>query len=224
LFLGHFGVALGAKEAAPKVSLGTMVLAAQFVDLLWPFFLILGIEHVRIAPGITAVTPFDFYDYPFTHSLLAAVSWSLVLGLAYYFLRRQTRAALVIALCVFSHWILDLVTHRPDLPLGIAGSAYFGLGLWNSLAGTLIAESFLFLAGVMLYARATEARDKVGTYSFLVFVVILIVVYLLNLFGPPPPDERSIAILGNAGWLFVLWAFWIDRHRAARQKPSPVQV
>jgi membrane-bound metal-dependent hydrolase YbcI (DUF457 family) len=224
LFLGHFGVALGAKEAAPKVSLGTMVLAAQFVDLLWPFFLILGIEHVRIAPGNTVVTPLDFYDYPFTHSLLSALCWSLVLGLAYYFVRRRSRASVVIALCVFSHWILDLITHRPDLPLGLAGSVYFGLGLWNSIAGTLIAESVLFLAGVVLYTRATEARDKVGTYSFLAFVVLLAILYLLNLFGPPPPDERSIAILGNGGWLFVLWAYWIDRHRTARLKPSPVQA
>ena len=222
MFLGHFGVALGAKDASPKVSLGTMVLAAQFVDLLWPFFLILGIEHVRIAPGNTVVTPLEFYDYPFTHSLLGALCWSIVLGLVYFVVRKQTRASVVIALCVFSHWILDLITHRPDLPLGFAGSVYFGLGLWNSVAGTLFAEFVLFIAGAVLYARATEARDKIGTYSFVAFVVLLAAVSLLNLFGPPPPNERIIAILGNAGWLFVAWAYWIDRHRTVRRNPSSI--
>jgi hypothetical protein len=153
---------------------------------------------------------------------LGALCWSVVLGLVYYAVRRQTRASVVIALCVFSHWILDLITHRPDLPLGFAGSVYFGLGLWNSVAGTLLAEFVLFLAGVALYARTTAARDSIGTYSFIAFVVVLAILYLLNLFGPPPPDERIIAILGNAGWLFVAWAYWIDRHRTVRQKPSPV--
>src|SRR3989339_132004 len=121
MFIGHYAVALAAKKGAPKVSLGTLFIAAQLVDLLWPLFLLLGLEHVRIDPGNTAFTPLDFYDYPITHSLVGAVGWSMLLGGVYYGFRRERKSAVVIGLVVFSHWILDLITHRPDLPLGLGG-------------------------------------------------------------------------------------------------------
>ena len=117
MFIGHFAVALGAKKAAPKVSLGTLIMAAQFVDLLWPIFLLLGIEHVRINPGDTAYTPLDFYDYPVSHSLLTGIGWAIVFGAVYYAIRRSARNAWILAACVLSHWLLDLIVHRPDLPL-----------------------------------------------------------------------------------------------------------
>jgi membrane-bound metal-dependent hydrolase YbcI (DUF457 family) len=135
MFIGHFGVALAGKRAAPKTSLGTLILAAQFLDLLWPVFLLLGIEHVEIAPGITRVSAMNFTDYPISHSLLMALVWSALVGGVYYGLRRDRRAAWVVAALVLSHWVLDFIVHRPDLPLWPGGQARAGLGLWNSWPG-----------------------------------------------------------------------------------------
>ncbi|MFN0158100.1 MAG: hypothetical protein ACKVRP_08540 [Bacteroidota bacterium] len=216
MFIGHYAVALAAKKQAPQVSLGMLVLATQLVDLLWPLFLLLGLEHVRIVPGITLVTPLDFYDYPITHSLVGAVLWSLVLGGFYYGVRKHGRAAMVVGLCVFSHWVLDLIMHRQDLPLAYGGGPYFGFGLWNSLPATLIIEFGLLIVGVVLYTRTTVAVDRVGMYAFWGFIAFIAVIYVANVFGPPPPSEQMIAVAGNASWLFVLWAYWVDKHRRTR--------
>ena len=213
MFIGHFAVALASKKAAPNVSLGTLVLGAQLVDLVWPLFLLFGIEHVRIDPGNTAFTPLDFYDYPVTHSLLGAIGWSLILGAIYYAFRHDRRSAFVVGLCVFSYWILDLITHRPDLPLGLGSDSYFGLGLWNSIGWTIALETALYIVGVVLYLRTTERKDRVGFIGFWSLIAVLFAIYIGNIFGPPPPSESSIAILGNAAWLLVIWAYWVDRHR-----------
>jgi hypothetical protein len=215
MFIGHFAVAFAAKRAVPKVSLGTLFLAAQFVDLLWPLFLLCGLEHVRVDPGNTAFTPLDFYDYPWTHSLFAALAWSVVLGGVFFALRRTLRSAAIVSLVVFSHWILDLITHRPDLPLGFGNRTYFGLGLWHSIAGTATLESAMYISGVWLYLRATSAQDRTGTYGLWTLILLLACIYTANIFGPPPPDALSIAIIGNAAWLFIPWSFWVDRHRHA---------
>ena len=151
MFIGHYAVAFAAKKPAPRTSLGTLFLSAQFIDHLWPIFTIFGLEHVRIAPGITAVVPLDFYDYPYSHSLLATVVWALAFALIYFALRRYPRGAWVVAGAVVSHWLLDLLTHRPDLPLAPGGDTVVGLGLWNSFAGTVIVEGGLFLIGVAIY-------------------------------------------------------------------------
>ncbi len=215
MFLGHYAVALAAKKVAPRVSLGTLFIAAQFVDLLWPILLIAAIEHVRIDPGNTAFTPLDFYDYPISHSLMAVIIWALLFGALYYSLRRDQRGAQLIVLCVFSHWVLDWLTHRPDLPLW-PGGPRLGLGLWNSIAGTLLFESSLFIAGVALYAGATRAKDRAGVYGFRALVGALTLIYALNARGAPPPNTQVLALVGNAAWLFAVWAYWIDRHREPR--------
>jgi len=220
MFIGHYAVALAAKKGAPKASLGTLFIAAQLVDLLWPLFLLLGLEHVRIDPGNTAFTPLDFYDYPITHSLVGAVGWSMLLGGVYYGFRRERKSAVVIGLVVFSHWILDLITHRPDLPLGLGGDQMFGLGLWNSLEGTLVVEIGLFAGGIILYLKSTEAKDRTGRYAFWGLIGVLGLIHIGNIFGPPPPDKLAIAIAGNALWLFVLWAYWIDRHREGKAQTN----
>lgn len=220
MFIGHYAVALAAKKAAPKVSLGTLFIAAQLVDLLWPLFLLLGLEHVRIDPGNTAFTPLDFYDYPITHSLVGAIGWSMLLAGTYYGFRREKKSAVVIGLVVFSHWILDLITHRPDLPLGLGGDQMFGLGLWNSLPGTLVVEIGLFVGGIVLYLKSTEAKDRTGRYAFWGLIGVLGLIHIGNIFGPPPPSDFAIAIAGNALWLFVLWAYWTDRHREGKAEKS----
>ena len=220
MLVGHFAVAFGAKRAFPRVSLGTLFLAAQFSDLLWPLFLLLGLEHVRIDPGNTAVTPLDFYDYPITHSLAAAIGWSIVVALIYYALHRDRWSTAAVGFCVFSHWLLDFISHRPDLPLAFGRRAFFGLGLWNSLLGTFVFEMALFILCAALYMRGTQAKDHIGMYGASSLVALLGVVYLANLFGPPPPSIAAIAVAGNALWPFVAWAYWIDRHRVPTLEPT----
>ena len=224
MFIGHFAVALGAKKAVPKVSLGTLILSATFLDLLWPLFLILGLEHVRIDPGNTAVTPLDFYDYPITHSLLAVLGWSVAFGLVYYAVRKEKFAAWVLGLGVLSHWVLDFFTHRPDLLLIPGESLKVGLGMWYSVPLTLVVEIGLFILGLYLYLRTTTAKDRTGIWSFWGLIVFLAVVYTANvlagLFGPPPPNAEAIGYAGLLSWLFVPWGYWIDRHR--RQSIAPV--
>ncbi len=218
MFLGHFAVALAAKRLTPKTSLGTLFASAQFVDLLWPIFLLLNLEHVLIEVGNTAVTPLNFYDYPITHSLAGAIAWSLLFSGVHFVLRKDIRAAWIVGLLVLSHWILDFITHRPDLPLGFGSELYCGLGLWNSLPATLVVELTLFLAGTVFYIRSTKARDKIGSYGLWSLMTLLVAFYLGNLFGPPPPSEEMIATAGNAMWLFVLWASWVDKHRASTEE------
>ncbi|HXU44625.1 MAG TPA: hypothetical protein VN783_03805 [Thermoanaerobaculia bacterium] len=215
MFIGHFAVGFAGKRPAPRVSLGTLFLAVQFLDLLWPTFLLLGLEEVRIAPGKTAVNSFDFVSYPYSHSLLAALGWSVVFGVVYWLLRRSTRNALLLGLAVFSHWVLDYVTHIPDLPLTIGGSAKVGLGLWRSLSATLAVEFVLFIVGVVIYARATQARDRAGRFGLWSLVAFLIVAYLAATFSPPPTSIPAIAWGAQSVWLIVLWGYWVDRHRTA---------
>jgi membrane-bound metal-dependent hydrolase YbcI (DUF457 family) len=216
MFLGHFGVGFAAKRAAPRVSLGTLFLAAQFIDLLWPTLLLLGLERVRIAPGITAVTPLDFEWYPLSHSLLAVAGWGLLIGVLYFALRRELRGAAVLAAAVVSHWLLDLLVHRPDLPLSPFGSARVGLGLWNSVSATVLVETVLLGAGVCLYTRTTQPRDAAGRFGLYGLVVFLALVYAANLLGPPPPSVTAIAWAGQLQWLLVVWAYWTDAHRVTR--------
>jgi len=215
MFIGHFAVALGAKRAAPKVSLGTLIMAAQFVDLLWPVFLLMGVEHVRINPGDTAYTPLDFYDYPVSHSLLTGIGWAIVFGLVYYFFRRSVKNAWIVGFLVISHWLLDLIVHRPDLPLVPGLTTYVGLSLWNSIPATIVVEGALFVAGIVLYLRSTVALDRTGKYSFWSFIIFLVFIAVGNIIGGPPPNVTALAIVAMAVWLLVLWGYWIDRHRRA---------
>ncbi len=213
MFIGHFAVGMGAKAAAPRVSLGTLFLASQFVDLLWPTLLLFGLERVKIVPGITTVTPLDFEHYPITHSLLMAMVWGLLFGLVYWIFQKNKIGAIVLGLCVASHWLLDLLVHRPDLPLIPGGATRLGIGLWNSLPATLIVEGLLFVLGIWLYLRSTTAKNRVGRFAFWGLAAFLSIIYIANLFGPPPPDVPSIAWAGHLQWLFVLWAYWVDRNR-----------
>lgn len=216
MFLGHFALGLAARPVAPRASLGTLFLAAQFIDLLWPTLLLLGLERVRIEPGATAVTPLVFEHYPYSHSLLAVGVWALLLALAYLGLRRDRRGALVVGALVLSHWLLDLVVHQPDLPLTPWGRELLGWHAWSSLPLTLAIELPLFVLGVRLYVRATLPLDAVGRWALRGLVLFLLLVYAGNLFGAPPPDVRAIAWVGQLQWLLVLWGYWVDRHRRVR--------
>jgi membrane-bound metal-dependent hydrolase YbcI (DUF457 family) len=213
MFIGHFGLGLAAKRTAPGVSLAVLFAAAQLADILWPIFLAIGLEQVRIDPGNTAFTPFDFVSYPYSHSLAMLIVWGLLFGWIAA-PRRRPVFAILFALVV-SHWVLDYVTHRPDMPL-YPGGPKVGLGLWNSVPATLAVEVPLFLAGLWIYLRATRPRDAVGRWSFGILAATLLLIYLSNLIGPPPSSVTLLWIVGIAGGvIFLAWAWWADRHRDA---------
>jgi membrane-bound metal-dependent hydrolase YbcI (DUF457 family) len=221
MFLGHFGVAFAAKRAAPEVSLGTLFAAAQAADLLWPNLVLAGVERVEVDAGATVVTPLAFVHYPWSHSLLALS----VLGLVAAGLWRLVRAgryesALVVLATILSHWFVDLVVHRPDLPLAPGDGPRLGLGLWNSLPATLAVEGGLLAVGLSLYLRSSRARDRVGTAGLGVLVVFLAAVYLASVFGPPPPSPAAVAWVAQSMWLLVAWGAWVDRHRDPMPAPA----
>jgi hypothetical protein len=217
VFIGHYALAFGAKRMAPMLSLGTLFLACQFADLLWPTLLVLGLEVVRIDPGNTVVTPLDFVSYPYSHSFVALVGWSALFALAYRTIRGWHPVAIAtIAALVFSHYLLDVITHRPDMPITLSGSRRLGLGLWNQPGTTLAVESAMFILGTTIYMSATRARDRIGRIGLYALIVVIVAIYFAALYGPPPPSTTAIATAGHMSWLFVIWAYWVDRHRAAR--------
>lgn len=221
MFVGHFGVAFAAKRAAPRTSLATLFLASSLIDVVWPVLLLAGVEEVRIRPGITAFSPLDFVSYPVTHSLVAVLGWSVLSGLAYAALRRDRGGALAVGLLVASHWVLDAVVHRPDLPVW-PGGPRVGAGLWHSVPGTLAVELAIFAAGVLVYVGSTRAKGRAGTWGLSLLVALLLVAYGGAAFGPPPPDPRAIAIAGLAGAaLSLALAAWVDRGRARRDDARP---
>ncbi len=212
MFIGHFAVGLASKRVAPRASLGVLLAAPNLLDLLWPIFLLLGWEEVRIDPGNTAFTPLDFVSYPISHSLLTACGWGVLFALLYWAVTRYSLGAIVIGLSVMSHWVLDFVTHRPDMPL-YPGGPRIGLGLWNSVSATIAVEVTMYAAGAWLYLSMTRARDRVGTYALWSFLVFGLLTYVANILGPPPPNPHAIAVAALALWLVPLWGWWIDRHR-----------
>lgn len=213
MFIGHFALGFAAKKIEPKVSLGTYFIAFQFADLLWPTLLLLGVEKVEISPGITAVTPLDFVSYPISHSLLMISIWGLLFGTTYYVARRNSKAAWLLGLGVVSHWVLDLIMHRPDLPLLPGNDLVFGLGLWNSVLWSQVLEVSLFTLCVWIYLNNTKALNKKGSIGLWSLVIFFLIIQASNILGPPPPNVMAIAWAGQLQWLFVIWAYWIDRNR-----------
>jgi membrane-bound metal-dependent hydrolase YbcI (DUF457 family) len=214
MFIGHYAVGLAAKRAAPRTSLGWLILAPTLADLLWPVFLLLGWEQVRPVPGGPTFLTLDFVSYPWSHSLVMDAVWGTLLGGAYYARTRYRAGALAIAGAVLSHWVLDVITHIPDMPVAPWGGTKLGLGLWHSVPGTLVVEILLYAMGAYLYARTTRARDAVGRYATWGLIALLFLLYVSTLNVPPPPGIPVLAVSAIAfGGLFVLWAWWGDRHR-----------
>jgi hypothetical protein len=215
VFIGHFALGLAAKRVSPGVSLGTMFMAAQWADLVWPVFVLSGVERLAIAPGATAFTPLDFVHYPYSHSLLALLLWGGLFAGAHALGRRGgPRSAIVLGALVLSHWVLDVITHRPDMPITVDGPTRLGLGLWNSVAGTVLVELGMLAAGAWLYTRATRPADRKGTVALVGLCCFLLVVNLANMLSPPPPSANAVAATALSMWLLVGWGYYIDRHRA----------
>ncbi|MEP6993125.1 MAG: metal-dependent hydrolase [Acidobacteriota bacterium] len=213
MFLGHFGLGFAGKRVAPALSLGTLFLAVQFADLLFWVLALLGVEHFRIQPGATRMTPMDFSDYPISHSLAGLLVWGLFIGGAYWLLRRDRVAALVLGAGVLSHWILDALVHRPDMPLWPGGGPRVGLSIWDRPAPTVVLELLVYGLGLAIYLKTTRAVDRTGNWALWSLVVFLAATWIASIAGPPPPNERVVEWSGLAMWLFVPWGWWIDRHR-----------
>ena len=217
MFLGHYGAAFALKRLEPKLSLGTLFLAVQLADLLWGAFLLLGWEQVRIDPGYTAVTPLQFTYYPISHSLLGMTAWAAAMAAIYYSwptrdTNRHWQAAALVGFAVVSHFVLDVLVHVPDLPLSGGSPVRLGLGLWNHPAATLLLELASLAAGVAVYVAFRSTRHPVRTGRLAGLVAVLIGIYLLSFFGPPPPSVTAIAVADIVGLLLlVALAAWADR-------------
>jgi len=216
MFVGHLAVGFAAKRVAPKTSLGTLLIAAQLPDVLWAMFLITGIEHARIVPGITAASPLDLYDFPLSHSLLMDIVWAGFAAGLYWRVRRYARGAWVVFAAVLSHWALDFLSHRPDMPLAPGLATKFGLGVWNSIPLTYAVEGGLWLIGIAVYLRVTSAKDRMGTYAFWPMIAVLTAIWIGSVGGTPPPSMQVVAVGNLIVATVFAWAYWIDRHRPVR--------
>ena len=211
MFLGHLALGYAAKRWLPHLSLAVLLAATQLADLIWPILVAAGVEHVRIVPGHTASTPLEFLSYPYSHSLVALLVWGALF--AWLFARQagHQRAFVVLLLLVASHWVLDLITHVPDLPV-YPGSREFGLGLWNAVWATRLLELSMFATGVWIYATSTTPRDSIGRWAAWILVALLVVGFFSS--GTPPPSLRALWM--SAMVLFVVvfsLAHWSDQHR-----------
>jgi membrane-bound metal-dependent hydrolase YbcI (DUF457 family) len=215
MFIGHYGPSFAIKALRPAIPLWLLFIAVQVVDVAWAVLVLLGVEKVRIVPGITASNPLDLYYMPYTHSLVAAIFWSLAVAAFVRLLPGVTTRAAAgwVGIAVFSHWVLDLLVHRPDLPL-YDDTMKIGLGLWNYPAFALGLEAALLFAGMVLYLRVTKPTNAVGRIGMPVFGVVMLAIQSYVFFGPPPASPAAAAMTALVFYVvFAALAEWLARHR-----------
>jgi membrane-bound metal-dependent hydrolase YbcI (DUF457 family) len=213
MMIGHYAVGFAGKKINKLPSLGTMFIAVQWLDLVWPVLVLLGVEKVTIEPGNTEMTPLNFVSYPWSHSMLIAIVWGIMFAIVYYAKTKNRDASLLLFFLVFSHWILDWITHRPDLQLAPFSEIRTGLGLWNHKWAAMVVELLLFATGLFLYSKATKAKNKTGRWALWGLALFLLIIYFMGVFGPPPEKVNMIAWVDMSQWLLVAWGYWIDRNR-----------
>lgn len=215
MFVGHLAAALAAKRVDPDLPLAAGVTAAFALDLVWPVLLLLGIEVVRVDPGNTAFTNLAFDSYPWTHSLAMVLLWSALAAVTGRVVLRSWKAGGVVGALVLSHWVLDWVTHRPDLPLWPNGPMA-GLGLWNSIPGTIVVEAGLFAAGVWLYVSVTDASDRTGSLALAGLLFLTGLIWVSQPWAPVPGSASAVAWGALILWILPPWALWIEQHRQVK--------
>jgi len=217
MFIGHYGPSFACKAWKPVVPLWVLFVAVQLVDNVWAVLVLLGIEKVRIVPGITATNPFDLYYMPFTHSLPGAIFWSVGAAVVYRAVApaQKWTAAAIVGGAVFSHWVLDLVVHRPDLPL--YDDAYkVGFGLWNYPAIAFLLEIALLFGGIALYLRVTQPIDAIGRYGMTVLGLFAVALQAYVFFGPPPVSDTAFALTALALYfVFAALVYWLEGKRSS---------
>lgn len=220
MFVGHYAVGLAAKRFAPKTSLGILIAAPILLDLLWPIFVLIGWEHVSLVDSPNSFLRLQFDSYPISHGLLAVIGWATLFAAIYFGVARYLAGAIVVWAGVISHWLLDYIVHRPDLPLYAGSSRLLGLGLWNKRWITVVVELTLLAAGVAVYLFQTRAKDNIGSFGFGAFVVVIVALYGAVVFGPAPPTVNKLAIGALSNLLFVPFASWFDSHREIRHRTA----
>ncbi len=216
MFVGHYGVAFAVKTERNKIPLWVLFVAVQLLDFLWAPFVLLGIEKVRFVPGITATNALDLYYMPYTHSLVGALFWSAVAFAIYKIGWRNVAsnsAALLVGFAVFSHWLLDLIVHRPDLPI-YDDTLKVGFGLWNYRGIEFVLEIGILLLGAVLYLKRNGAiARKIG---IIIFVAALVLIQTSNTFlRQPPSSDRAFAITALVFYtVFAVVAFLLEKRRA----------
>jgi membrane-bound metal-dependent hydrolase YbcI (DUF457 family) len=215
MFVGHYGPAFAVKAADRTIPLWLLFLAVQFVDVLWAIFVLVDIEKVRIVPGITAASPLDLYYVPYTHSLIGSIAWAGVAAVAYKLTPRlgSWKAGLWIALAVFSHWILDLLVHRPDLPL-YGNTTKVGFGLWNYPVLAFVLEAAFLFGGMYLYFTKTKVITTGGRYGMIVFGIIMLAIQGSAFFGPPPGSDKQLAVTALLSYgVFAAVIYLLEKNR-----------
>jgi hypothetical protein len=220
MFVGHYAVGLAAKRFAPRTSLGVLIAAPILLDLLWSILVLVGREHVSIVDSPNPFLRLQFDSYPISHGLLAVIGWATLFASIYFGVARYLAGGIAVWVGVISHWLLDYIVHRPDLPLQAGSSRLLGLGLWNKRGITIAVELALLAAGVAVYLFQTRAKDKIGRFGFGAFVVVIVALYGVVVFGPAPPTVNKVAIGTLSSLLFVPFAWWFDRHREARDRTA----
>ncbi len=220
MFVGHYAVGLAAKQLAPRTSLGVLVAAPLILDPLWPIFLLIGWENVSIVDNPNPFLRLQFDSYPISHGLVAVIGWATLFASIYFGVAKYLAGAIMIWIGVISHWLMDYVVHRPDLPLYAGNSRLLGLGLWNKRWITIAVELALLAAGVAVYLFKTRAKDKMGSFGFWAFVFVVVALYGAVVFGPAPPTVNKLAIGALLSVVFVPFAWWFDRHREARERTA----
>ena len=220
MFIGHFGIGLGAKGIDRRPSLGFFFFAAVWPDLLWPVLLLTGAEKVSIDPGNTRLSPLNFQYYPWSHSMLLDFLWGVLFGIVYYKISKNKRGSILIGVLVFSHWVLDLLVHGPDLQITPFSETRVGLGLWNYEGIEITIETFLFLVGVLIYLRSTKPKNNIGIWLFWLFVAFLVGFFFMNVFGTPPSNVLLLEWIALGQWFLVAWGFWIDRNRISNNSDN----
>ena len=215
MFVGHYSVAFAVKSEQNKIPLWVLFVAVQLLDFIWAPLVLLGIEKMRIAPGITAANPLDLYYMPYTHSLIGALAWSALAFLVYEVISRtKVAAGLIVALAVFSHWILDLIVHRPDLAI-YDDTLKVGFGLWNYRGLEFSLEMVILVAGIIIHLKRNVVRSMVRKYSLIIFGVLLILIQTGNTFvSRPLSSDHAVAFTALISYtLFTAVAFLLEKKR-----------
>jgi hypothetical protein len=218
MFVGHLAVALAAKRSVPKVNLAWLVGAVTALDLVWPIFVLAGVERVTIAPGATAFNPLVFDFYPWSHSLAMACVWGALLNALARWRHMERSGARVLFLLVVSHWVLDFISHTSDMPLwpdAIGHSPRLGLGLWNSIPATYFAEGGMWLGAIVVYLSARPLRGWKSKLAFWSFTGVSTILWAAVPWSPPPPSEQALGWFAMIGWLMIPWAWAADRRAPA---------
>lgn len=211
MIVGHYGATFACKSTAHALPLWLLFLAVQFVDILWCIFILLGIEKARLVNRTL-----DLYYMPYTHSLAGALLWSALAGVTYLVIARKigkqaATLAFFLGLAVFSHWILDLLVHHPDLPL-YDNAHKVGLGLYNYPVAEFALEVAVLAMGIGLYLRSTSGPGLVRKYAFGLFGLgLLALQWTLFVVGPPLAPKGIAVILLILYFVFAATAAWLER-------------